>query len=405
VPRWLAVRLLTGVGVSGLGDWLTTFALAVVLYGTTGSVAATAGYFLVRVGPRPLGAWLGGPVGDLVSPRLALVGAALVQGALTACLAVPLETGHDLWAIYLLVGLAQLIGGAWQPLTAALMARVAVGQGRHALNLAYVFLTGASIVVSPAVGALLLPVLGAVPLVLSDAVSFALAAALFLSLPAMPGGAVRRLTARGAALGGFVAIFPRRILRIIGAGTFASTVAITALQTALPALALQRLGSADRAGFLYAVVGLGSMAGSLLALWHPIQHPRVILPGNAIAIVGIGIVVAAGSPAVDLLVLSLSTAASSLAQVEAGVVIQSQPREIVGRVQGAVSTCRFVGMTAGAAIALAVAAGGSERWQVLVPLLAAVGLVILVVASLGGGRAGEALEGHAGPSPLADLAE
>jgi MFS family permease len=405
VQRWLAVRFLTGIGVSGLGDWLTTYALAVVLYGSTGSVAATAGYFLVRVGPRPLGAWLGGPIGDLVSPRLSLVGAALLQGALTACLAIPLAAGRSLLAIYLLVGLSQLVGGSWQPLTSATMARLAHGRDRHGLNLAYIFLGGASIVISPAVGALLLPVLGAVPLVLTDAVSFGLAATLFLSVPAMPGGATRELTVRGAALGGFAAILPRRTLRIICSGVFGQTVAITALQTALPALAVERLGSADAAGFLYAVVGLGSMAGSLLALWRPVQRSRIILPGDAIAIAGIGVVVLVGSAALDLLVLAASTATSSLAQVEGGVVIQNQPRQIVGRIQGAVSTSRFIGMTAGAAIALAVAAGGSERWQVLVPLLAAVGLVILVVASLGGGRAGEALESHAGPSPLADLAE
>ena len=37
---------MAGVGISGFGDWLTTFALAVVLYRDTGSYAVTAGYFL-----------------------------------------------------------------------------------------------------------------------------------------------------------------------------------------------------------------------------------------------------------------------------------------------------------------------------------------------------------------------
>ena len=88
--RGSAVSFLAGVGVSAFGDWLTTFALAVVLYRDTGSYAATAGYFLVRVAPRPVGAWLGGPLGDLVSPRLGILGAALTQGAITAALAIPL---------------------------------------------------------------------------------------------------------------------------------------------------------------------------------------------------------------------------------------------------------------------------------------------------------------------------
>ena len=69
--RSSSVSFLAGAGVSAFGDWLTTFALAVVLYRETGSYAATAGFFLVRVAPRPLGAWLGGPLGDLVSPASA----------------------------------------------------------------------------------------------------------------------------------------------------------------------------------------------------------------------------------------------------------------------------------------------------------------------------------------------
>ena len=99
-----SVTFLAGVGVSSFGDWLTTFALAVVLYRETGSYAATAGYFLVRVAPRPLGAWLGGPLGDLVSPRLGILAAALTQGAITAALALPLSVDRALWSVYVLAG-------------------------------------------------------------------------------------------------------------------------------------------------------------------------------------------------------------------------------------------------------------------------------------------------------------
>ena len=85
----VVARFLAGVTLSTFGDRLTTFALAVVIFNATESVVATAGYMLVCVGPRPLGAWLGGPLGDLASPRLAIVGVALTQGAVTGALAVP----------------------------------------------------------------------------------------------------------------------------------------------------------------------------------------------------------------------------------------------------------------------------------------------------------------------------
>jgi len=381
VRRSVAVRFLAGVTVSTFGDWLTTFALAVVIFNATGSVAATAGYMLVRVGPRPLGAWLGGPLGDLANPRLAMVGVALIQGAVTIALAVALALGHGLWAIFVLAGLSQLVGGAWQPLTSALMARLASGGARHSLNLAYILLGSGMMLVSPAIGALLLPLLGPVPLVLGDAVTFIIAAGLFLSVPAMGGGAARSLTVRTAVMSGFSLAFRRPVLRVLTVGTFSAAVVITALQAALPALASERFGTSADAGFCWAAVGLGGVLGSLLALWRPLQKPAVILPALVGEIAFIGAVAVAGRPAIDLLLLAGSTASASLSQIEGGVIVQSQAPDTVGRIQGAVSTSRFLGMTSGAALALVLAL--SVSWQVLVLVLAIAGLVLLAASVFG----------------------
>jgi MFS family permease len=399
--RSASIRFLAGVGVSAVGDWLTTFALAVVLFEDTHSYGATAGYFLVRVAPRPLGAWLGGPLGDLVSPRRAILGAAVTQGVITAALAVPLAADRALWSVYVLAGLSQFVGGSWQPLTAAVMARLATGTSRHSLNLAYILLIGGAMLVSPAIGALLLPSLGAVPLVLADAATFAVAAGFFLSVPAMSGGAARRLTVRGAALVGFATVLRQRTLRVIFVGAFSATAAITALQAALPALASERFGSSADAGLLYASVGLGSVVGSLLALWPPIRRPVVILPGVAAEIAGAGVVAVVGLPGVDLLLLAVSTAAASLAQVEGGVLIQSQAPDTVGRVQGAVSTSRFLGMAGGAALALLPAL--TVTWQILVVALTLAGLVLLAVSVLGPSRTSEVTATAASASPLSEI--
>jgi len=390
-----AARFLAGVAVSTFGDWLTTFALAVVIFNATGSVPATAGYMLVRVAPRPLGAWLGGPLGDLASPRLALVSVAITQGAVTAALAVPLALGHALWAIFVLAGLSQLVGGAWQPLTSALMARLATGEARHGINLAYILLGNGMIMVSPAIGALLLPVLGPVPLVLTDAATFLLAAGLFLSLPAT-GRAARTLTLRAAATGGFSIAFRQPLLRILAMGAFSATVVLTALQAALPALASQRFGTSADAGFCWAAVGLGGVLGSLLALWPPLRRPAVIMPALVGEIACIGAVAIASGPAIDLLLLALSTGSASLAQIEGGVIIQSQAPETVGRIQGAVSTSRFLGMTFGATLALLLTF--TVAWQGLVFALAVGGLVLLL-ASAFGPRDPQTVTAPAAPAP------
>jgi hypothetical protein len=281
------------------------------------------------------------------------------------------------------------------------MARLATGPSRHALNLAYILLIGGAMLVSPAIGALLLPSLGAVPLVLADAVTFGVAAALFLSVPAIPGAAAQRVSPLGAAFGGFAAVMRQRTLRVIFVGAFSATATIIALQAALPALASERLGSSADAGLLYASVGLGSVGGSLLALWRPLRRPQVILPGVAAEIAGAGLLAIIGPPAADLVVLTLSTAAASLAQVEGGVLIQSQAPATVGRIQGAVSTSRFLGMAGGATLALLLAP--IVTWQILVFALGLGGLVLLGVSALGRQTGAEAAGWGASTSPLGDI--
>jgi len=135
------------------------------------------------------------------------------------------------------------VGGSWQPLTAAVLARLATGENRHTLNLVYLLLGGGAMLVSPAIGALLLPSLGAVPLVLTDAATFAVAAILFLSLPAMPAGLAHPLTLRAPRSTASPLCFASGCSGSSPSGPSASTVAITALQAALPALASRDLAT------------------------------------------------------------------------------------------------------------------------------------------------------------------
>ena len=112
----------------------------------------------------------------------------------------------------------------------------------------------------------------------------------------------------------------------------------------------------------------------------------------------------AGAPAADLLVLVASTGMASLAQVEGGVVVQSQPAEAVGRIQGAVSTSRYLGMSGGAALALILAVTLRGNWEMLVVSLAIGGLILLGASALGPGTGSEAgMANAAANSPLAEI--
>jgi hypothetical protein len=83
------------------------------------------------------------------------------------------------------------------------------------------------------------------------------------------------------------------------------------------------------------------------------------------------------------------------------VVIQSQAPDTVGRIQGAVSTSRFLGMAGGATFALLLAL--TVTWQVLVLVLALGGLVLLGASALGPRTAEETMATRAAASPLGDI--
>jgi uncharacterized membrane protein len=117
----------------------------------------------------------------------------------------------------------------------------------------------------------------------------------------------------------------------------------------------------------------------------------------------IGAVAIARWPAADLVFLAASTASASLSQIEGGVIIQSQASDIVARVQGAVSTSRFLGMAGGAALALVLAL--TVAWQILVLVLTVAGLALLGAAALGPRQRAEQVAQAGHTSPLSEIPE
>jgi hypothetical protein len=85
------------------------------------------------------------------------------------------------------------------------------------------------------------------------------------------------------------------------------------------------------------------------------------------------------------------------------VIIQSQASDIVARVQGAVSTSRFLGMAGGAALALVLAL--TVAWQILVLILTVAGLALLGAAALGPRERVEEIAQGGRISPLSEIPE
>jgi predicted MFS family arabinose efflux permease len=348
-----SLRLLVAAGISTYGDWLTVVALSVLLFTLTHRPLAPALYILARFAPRVLGPTLGGFLADRFGPSRVAGWAALGQGALTAAVVVFANAGA-IWAILVAVACAGFLGSVAQPAYSACIPRVTSPSRLLRVNAIYSGLFESSVLVAPAAGALLLPFIEPQLLVTADAVSFGLSGLIVLSLRLRPARAMPAHARDHSGASALVARDP--MLRALAASFFCSAAAITALQSVLVIAAVERLGSAVDVGWLYAAVGAGGVAGSLVLLrWAPRAiSARGIAFGFLLEVVPLGLFAMIGGIVPALGLLWVSTAAAALYQTRGQTALQQRvPVHLLGRVNGVMRVLLYAGMLVGAAAAVA----------------------------------------------------
>ena len=377
-----SARLLIAAGVSTYGDWLTVVALAVLLFRLTHQAEAPAAYILVRVAPRVLGPAPGGSLADRFGPGRVAGWCALAQGVLTGAVVVFAGSGA-LWAIFAAVAGAQFLGSMAQPAYSACIPRVTPSHRLLRVNAIYSGLFESSVLAAPAVGALLLSLVQPQALVAADAGSFGVAGILMLSLQVGPARSTSfrdRGPVRASTL-----VRRDPMLRSLAASFFCTGVAITALQAVLVVAAAERFGQDTSVGWLYAAVGAGGVAGSLLLLrWRPAQiGARGVSLGFLVEIVPLALFALIGNLPAALALLALSTAAGALYQTRGQTALQQRVAAgMLGRVNGLMRLLLYSGMLvgAGAAVALVQVLGWSTL--VLTTAAAATGAYLAAVLAL-----------------------
>ena len=377
-------RLLVAAGISTYGDWLTVVALGVLLFQLTHQAEAPALYILARFAPKVLGPTLGGSLADRYGPSGVAGLAALGQCVLTGAI-VLFAAGGTIWAILVAVACAGFLGSVAQPGYSATIPRVTSGPRLLRVNAIYSGLFESSVLIAPVIGALLLPFIRAEFLVAADALSFAIAGVLMLSLRVRPAGGLRAWERDRERAVGVVARDP--MLRAFAAASFWSAAAITALQAVLVVAAAQRLGHATDVGWLYAAVGAGGVAGSVVLLrWTPRTiGARGIALGFVVEVIPLGVFALVGGllPAIGL--LFVSTAAAALYQTRAQTAMQQRvPAELLGRVNGLIRLLIYSGMLVGAVAAVALVE--PLGWALLVEGSTAIAVVAFIPAALTYGR-------------------
>jgi MFS family permease len=377
-----AVRLLVAAGTSFYGDWLTTIALVVLLYRLTASPIGPALYIVARAAPRVIGPLPGGVLADRYGPARVVAACASLQALATALIF--LAADHRIiWAIYVAVVISQLLGSAAQPCYTALVPEVTSRDRLGRVQGAYTALQSSSILVGPAVGALLLPLTSPEFLIGIDALSFVVAAALLTTL--LNVGRRRdgeAIAPRGIRLGLRV-IGHDPMLRFLAAASLANPAAVTALQAVLVVAAAQHFGHDIVVGWLYAAVGAGGLIGALPMIRRTPSRVGLswIVGASILELAPLALFVAVTSLPLAMILLFLSSLGATLYQTRGAVGMQQRvARNALGRASAVIGLATYVGMLLGAVAALALVS--AIGWEATVLIVCAISAGVLFVAAL-----------------------
>ena len=276
--------LFVGQSLSTFGDAAATIAVAFAVLGIGGSASDLGVALAARYVPLAGFLLVGGVVADRLPRRRLMLGSdvvrALSQGTLAFLL---LSDSAHVWQIVVLQAIYGTAEAFFTPSITGLVPEVV---GRDRLQEANALLRttfSLSLVVGPALGGMLILRTGPEGAVVADAATIAISAMLLAHLrPAGPAAGVARRPVRLLAdlREGWAEIRARRWLSLtIGNATLFNAFAIPAIVVLGPELAQSELGGVGAWSLLVAMVGAGSVVGSVASL-----RVRVVRPAAAVAV-------------------------------------------------------------------------------------------------------------------------
>jgi MFS family permease len=352
-------RLLAGLAVSQIGDWLYNLALVTLVYQRTHSAMWAGTAAAARVVPIVVLGPLGGVIADRFDRRRLMVASDVVRLALMVVLAIVATTHLPIVIVPLIAAVATAASSPYLPCAAAVTPALVPDADLPGANAARLAVTSLGLIIGPAIGGVLL-LLGSPWLAFAvNAVTFGLSALAVLAVPANPAFRPARSQDRPSGLlrdvaeGAQVLRTHPQVLRLVGADIMCSLV--YGLQTVL------LIGVASRAGlglhgygYLFAGIGAGALVGTTLAsraLRCP--HPRAVLLA-ALAAVGLpmmALAVVHWGPAAIALVAIGGTGAVLVEVVAETSLQRTLPADVFGRAYGLAVPASIAGIVVGSLIA------------------------------------------------------
>jgi predicted MFS family arabinose efflux permease len=261
--------LITGLGVSVLGNQLTTVAVPFQVYAITRSSLVVGLVSLTQLFPLIFGSLLGGSLVDAMDRRKLLIIVEAIGAMSSAGLALNADFGPALWPLFVFPALTASLSGIDSSARNAMLPGLVGMDLLAASNAIFQSLFQMGTIVGPAVAGLLLAGAGVHLIYWIDAASYVVAlSAVFLMSPQPPalGVAAPRPGWRSTLEG---LRFIRRSQPVQGAYVIDVNAMVFGMPRALfPALAATVFGGgATTVGLLYAAPGAGALLGALTSGW------------------------------------------------------------------------------------------------------------------------------------------
>lgn len=275
VLRGREFRLLFGgQAVSVLGDRMALLALAFAVLEIGGSASQVGLVLASATFPLLATVLVGGVLADRVSRRTVMVAADLVrivsQGAMAALLIAGVA---EVWMLALLAGVTGAATGFFSPASTGLLPEVVLAEQLQPANGLRASAVSTGEILGPLLGGLLVTTAGAGWAIGIDAATFALSATCLAMLRVPPRVAAGRSSFIAELREGWVAFRSRRWIWSFVACFAIGNLLWGAWGVLGPIVAERDLGGAAAWGAVLGAVGIGALAGSLLATRVRPQRP------------------------------------------------------------------------------------------------------------------------------------
>jgi MFS family permease len=338
------------------GEWAYAIALAVYAF-DRGGAAAVGLVGLIRFLPAAVSAPFAAVLGDRFRRGSVMVASDVLRALAMAAAAAAALGGAPAGVIYALAGFVSVVSTAFRPAQAALLPSLArTPEDLTAANVASTTIESVGSFVGPAAGGLLLAASSPGVVFAGTAATFAWSALLVLAVaepPAVDRGPGPGL--RAEALAGFRTIAVESRLRLVVALYGAQTLVAGALNVLIVVAALDLLDLGKSGpGFLNSAVGVGGLAGAVVALALVGRRRLATDFGIGLLLWGVPIALIGVWPheAPALALLALLGVGNTLVDVAALTLLQrAAPDEVLARVFGVIESLLVGALGLGAILA------------------------------------------------------